>query len=113
MISHLNTLRERRLAVIALCDDDRRDVADAFLGLQHELRVADKIVSVAQGLNRNRVVMGALAVGLVVAPVFARKWIRRASWWLPIVIQGYRVIRQSSRPERGTRRRSDHASAAE
>jgi len=113
MISHLDTLRERRLAVIAACDDDRRDLADAFAGLQHELRIADKIVSVMQGLNRNRAVIGALAVGLVVAPVFARKWIRRASWWLPILIQGYRIIRQSSSGNRRRRRHDEDPLPAE
>lgn len=105
MSSHLDSLRERRLAVIAACDADRVALADSFGEIQHELRVADRVVSAAQRFSRNKVMIGVLAVGLVAAPVLARKWIRRASWWLPILIQGYRTI-QSSRGERRHRRES-------
>jgi hypothetical protein len=113
MSSHLDALRERRLALVASCDQDRTDVAQAFGGIQRELHVADRVIAVAQGIKANRVVMGAVAAGLVLAPVFARKWIRRAAWWLPVAIQGYKIIRQSSQHKKRERRRSDSASAAE
>jgi len=93
--SHLESLRERRAAIIAECDADRMAVADSFEELQHELRIADRVVSVAQRFSRNKVLVGVLAAGLVAAPVLARKWIRRASWWLPVIIEGYRTIRSA------------------
>jgi hypothetical protein len=97
MSSHLESLRERRLAIIASCDADRMAVADSFGEIQHELRIADRVVSAAQRFSRNKVLVGVLAVGLVAAPILARKWIRRAAWWLPVIIQGYRTIRSASR----------------
>jgi hypothetical protein len=96
MSSRLDSLGERRLAIVAACDQDRADVAQAFGCIQRELHVADRVIAVAQGIKANRVVMGAVAAGLVLAPVFARKWIRRAAWWLPVAIQGYKIIKQSS-----------------
>ena len=113
MSSHLETLRERRAAIIAACDADRMAVADSFEELQHELRIADRVVSAAQRFSRNKVVVGVLAAGLVAAPVLARKWIRRAAWWLPVAIQGYKIIKQSSQQKRRKRHRSDDASSAE
>lgn len=106
MSSHLESLRERRMAIITACDLDRDAIAESFAALQYELRFADRVVSAAQKFSRNKVMIGALAVGLVAAPVMARKWIRRASWWLPILVQGYRTI-QSSRGERRSRRSTD------
>ena len=99
MSSQLDVLRERRLAIVAVCDADRAAVADAFGDVERDLHIADRVVRVAQRLNRNRVVVGVMAAGLALAPVLTRKWIRRAAWWLPIVIQGYRII-QSSRDKR-------------
>lgn len=102
MSSRLDALRERRLAIVAACEEDRAGVAQALGGIQRELHVADRVIAVAQSIKANRVMMGVVAAGLVLAPVFARKWIRRASWWLPVAIQGYKII-QSSRT--GRRRR--------
>ena len=99
MSPHLETLRERRLALVAACDQDRLDVAGEFGAMQRELHVSDKIVSIAQRVSRNRAVIGALAVGLIAVPALTRKWIRRAAWWLPIAIQGLRII-HSARNER-------------
>lgn len=113
MSSHLDVLRERRLAIVAACDQDRAEVAQAFGGIQRELHVADRVVAFVQRINGNRAVMGIAAVGLVLAPVFARKWIRRAAWWLPVAIQGYRIIRQSSQSKRRKREQTNDASAAE
>ncbi|HKW13788.1 MAG TPA: hypothetical protein VJS69_04810 [Candidatus Krumholzibacteria bacterium] len=110
MSSRLETLRERRLAMVATCEQDRIDLSDAFAGVQRELHVADRLVAVAQRLSRHKAILGVMAAGLVLAPVMARKWIRRASWWLPIAIQGYRII-QSSRRERRTRRRDSPSTA--
>lgn len=92
MSSHLEMLRERRLTLVAACDQDRRDVAIAFHGVEHELRIADRVVAAAQRLKSHPVFVGVLAVGTILAPVLARKWIRRAASWLPIAIQGYRLI---------------------
>ena len=103
MSSRLETLRERRLAIVDACEQDRIELADAFAGVQRELHVADKLVSLVQRVRSNRGLIGALAAGLILTPVLARKWIRRASWWLPIAIQGYRII-QSSRGRRRRRR---------
>ena len=102
MSAHLDGLRERRLAIVAVCDQDRADVAQAFGGIQRELHVADRVVAFVQRIHGNRAVMGIAAAGLVLAPVFARKWIRRAAWWLPVAIQGYKII-QSSRTKRRQR----------
>ncbi len=113
MSSHLDALRERRLAIVAACEQDRNDVARAFGGIQRELHVADRVIAFVQRARDNRVVVGLVAAGLVLAPVLARKWIRRAAWWLPIAIQGYRIIRQSSQHKKRKRSRSDSASAAE
>ncbi len=113
MSARLESLRERRLAIVAECDQDRTGVALAWGGIQRELHVADRVITVAQRFKENRAMMGVVAAGLILAPVFARKWIRRASWWLPIAIQGYRIIRQSSQHKRRERRRSDEASTAE
>lgn len=113
MSSSLDGVRERRLALVAECDRDREQLAAAFGGVERQLHVADRVVAIAQRLSRHRAILGVVAAGLILTPVLARKWIRRASLWLPIAIEGYRIIRQSSRPERGTRRRSDHESAAE
>jgi hypothetical protein len=106
MSSRLLELRERRLAIVAACDQDRRELADAFGGLERELHFADRIVRVAQRVKRNRAVMGVLAAGLVLAPILAKKWVRRAAWWLPVAIQGYRII-QSSRGKRRARRSAE------
>ena len=105
MSSRLETLRERRLAILAACDQDRKDVANAFGGVQRELRVADRVVAAAQRLKHHKTMAGVMAAGLVLAPVFARKWIRRASWWLPIALQGYRMFKSSGEERRTPRRR--------
>jgi phosphatidylglycerophosphate synthase len=99
--------------MVAVCEQDRIELSDAFAAAQRELHVADRVVAAAQRLARHKAILGMMAAGLVLAPVMARKWIRRASWWLPILIQGYRIIRQSSQPKRRTRPRSDDASATE
>lgn len=99
MTGRFGTLRERRLAIVAGCEQDRLDVADAFRGMQRELHVADRVVAAAQRVKDHKFVVGLIAAGLVMTPVLMRKWIRRASWWLPILIQGYKII-QSSRSGR-------------
>lgn len=112
MSSRLDSLRERRLAIVAACEQDRADVASAFGGIQRELHVADRVIAVAQRVKENRVLVGAVAAALVLAPVFARKWIRRAAWWLPVAIQGYRIV-QSSRNKRSSRRKHEDTLPAE
>jgi YqjK-like protein len=113
MSAHLDGLRERRLAIVAACDQDRADVAKAFGGVEHELRIADRVVSTIQRLKSNPVIVGVLAAGTILVPALTRKWVRRASVWLPIAISGYRIMTQSSRSGRRKRRGSDDASTAE
>jgi hypothetical protein len=103
MSSRLDGLRERRLALVATCDRDRDQVAAAFGGIERKLEIADRVVSAVQRLNRNRVVMAVVAAGLILVPVLTRKWVRKAAWWLPIVISGVRFLR-SRRSEKRARR---------
>jgi hypothetical protein len=91
------------MAIVADCDQDRRDLAIAFHGIEHELRVADRVVSIAQRLKGHPVIVGVLAAGTILAPVLARKWVRRAASWLPIGLQVYRMFK-------GARRRADSTS---
>jgi hypothetical protein len=86
-------LRERRLTLVTACDQDRAAVAKAFGGVEHELRIADRVVATAQRLRGHPVIVGVLAVGTILAPVLARKWVRRAASWLPLAIQAYRMVR--------------------
>jgi len=97
--SHLEMLRERRMALVAACDLDRADVAKAFGGVEHELRVADRVVATVQRLKSHPVIVGVLAAGTILAPVLARKWVRRAASWLPIAIQAYRMVRGRRTPD--------------
>jgi hypothetical protein len=99
MSSHLDMLSERRVELIAACDQDRRDLAIAFHGVEHELRVADRVVATVQRLKGNPVIVGVLAVGTILAPMLARKWVRRAASWLPIAIQAYRMVRNRRTPD--------------
>lgn len=99
MSSHLEMLRERRVALVAACDQDRAAVAKAFGGVEHELRIADRVVATAQRLRSHPVVVGLLAVGTILAPVLARKWVRRAASWLPIAIQAYRMVKDRRTPD--------------
>jgi len=92
-MSRLETIAERRRSLIAQCDADRAALATAFRGVERELHIADRVVAMARGLNRHRVLVGVAAAGLILAPVMARKWIRNAVWWLPIAIEGYRVVK--------------------
>jgi hypothetical protein len=32
-------------------------------------------------------------VGLILAPLAARAWIRRAMWFVPLALEGYRLVR--------------------
>lgn len=95
------------MALVAACDQDRADVATAFGGIEHELRIADRVVATAQRLRSNPVIVGVLAVGAILAPVLARKWVRRAATWLPIAIQGYRMIKSAGDKQRRRRTRDD------
>lgn len=99
MSSHLEMLRERRLALIASCEEDRAQLADAFSTVEHEFRIADRIVATAQRLKGHPAIVGILAAGSILAPVLARKWVRRAASWLPIAIQAYRMVRNRRAPD--------------
>ena len=85
---------QRRVELIERMDHDREAVAEAFTAVRGRLKVAEKIVSVVQRANRHRGVSGTLAMLAIVAPFFARKWIKRAGWFLPLVIEGIRLVRR-------------------
>lgn len=92
MSSRLDERAERRSEIIARCEENRAALAAAFGGVQRELRVADLVVSAARGVGRNKLVVGMAAAGLILAPVITKKWIRRAVWWLPIAVEGYKIV---------------------
>jgi YqjK-like protein len=107
--SRLEMLRERRLAIVAGCERDREQLAQAFGGIQRELHVADRVIAIARRLSRHRAILGVVAAGLILTPVLARKWVRRASLWLPIAIEGYRIVK-SVGGKRHRRRETDSSS---
>jgi len=86
---------KRRSDLIARAETDRNALAAAFADVQAELHVADRVVAMAQRVGRHKWILGVAAAGMVVAPVLARKWIRRGAAWLPLVLAGYRVVRKA------------------
>ncbi len=93
-MSRLGELAERRREIIAACDADRDALAQSLTGMEREIRIADRIVLVARAMNRHRVLVGAAAAGLLLAPAVTRKWIKKLSGWLPLVIEGYRAFKK-------------------
>ena len=98
-MSRLDELAERRREIIVACDTDRDALASSFTGMERELRIADRIVSVARTMNRHRALVGAAAAGLLLAPAVTRKWIKKLSGWLPVVIEGYRAFKKARTEE--------------
>jgi len=85
---------EQRAQLIERLDRDREAVAEAFTAVRGRLKVAEKVVGVVQGANRHRALSGVLAALAVVSPFFARTWMKRAGWLLPLVIEGIRLVRK-------------------
>jgi len=83
------------MELVARLDRDRAAVADAFGAVQGKLRVAEVLVGVVQNANRHRTVTSALAAMAVFSPVFARTWLKRAAWMIPIAIEAVRLARNA------------------
>ena len=93
MSSMLEGVAGRRRALIDRSDRDRAALAATFRSLERQLAVADVIVSTVRRVNRHRALVGAAAAVLILAPLAARTWVRRAMWVLPIIIEGYRAAK--------------------
>ncbi len=91
-MSSRDALVERRLALVARSDENRAALAVVFGSLERRLAIAEVVVATARRINRHRVLIGALAVGLIIAPRTLRKWMRRAMGVLPFAIEAYRAI---------------------
>jgi hypothetical protein len=100
MSSPVEGLAGRREALIARSDRERAALAATLGGFEKVIAVAELGVAAARGIQRHRVLVGVATAGLVLAPLAARTWMRRAIWWLPIAIEGYRLARSLG----GTRR---------
>ena len=85
---------QRRVELVERLDRDREAVAEAFTDVRGRLKVAEKVVSAVQRANQHRALSGTLAMLAIVAPFFARKWLKRAGWFLPLVIEGIRFVRR-------------------
>jgi hypothetical protein len=112
MSSRLDELRERRLGLVARSDDDRNALAGTFGGVEKQFHVVDMLVSVVQRVNRHRAILGLVAGGLILTPVVTKRWVRRASWLLPLAIAVFREMR-STRESRRRDEREDIASSAD
>ena len=93
MSSRLDALAGRRAVLIDRSDRDRAVLAAAVGSLERQLAVADVIVATVRRVHRHRALVGAVAALLILAPLAARTWVRRAMWVLPLVIEGYRAVK--------------------
>jgi hypothetical protein len=92
MSSRPDALAERRRALIARCAEEREELGAIVGGIESKLALAETVVATARGLNRHRALAGAAGVFMVLAPLAARSWIRRALWLIPAAIEGYRLF---------------------
>ena len=104
-MSTMDDAAQRRAHLIERMDRDREAVAEAFTAVRGRLKVAENVVSAVQRANRHRTLTGTLAVLAIVGPFFARKWMKRAGWFLPLIIEGIRLVRN----RRGDRDDNDDA----
>ncbi len=93
MSSRLDELAARRAALIARSDEERVALSAAFGGIERRFTIAEMLVSTARRMNRHRALAGAVAAGAIVAPLTAKTWLKRATWILPLAIEGYRLVR--------------------
>jgi hypothetical protein len=89
----MDRFAQRRAELVIRTDRDREAVADAFTSLQGRMKVAEALVSVVRRANRHRVLAGTIAVFAILAPFTARKWLKRAAWFLPRAFEGMRLAR--------------------
>lgn len=98
----------RRKALIERCDRERAELAALLGGIEDRFALVDTVVTGARRLSRHRLVVGAAGVFMLVAPVVARTWVRRALWLLPVVLEGYRAVKSRA----GDRRASSPANGS-
>ncbi len=103
MTTRRDALAARRLELVAQSDHNRAALSATVSHLEHQLALAELVVSIARRVHRHRVIIGTAIAWFVVAPRTARSWLARASVLLPWVIQGYRLFksRDAARADAG------------
>jgi hypothetical protein len=86
-------LVERRKALLARSEENRAELGVIVGGLERKFAVADAVVAAARKLSRYRGLIGAAGLFLILKPVAARKWVRRATWLLPLALQAFRMFK--------------------
>ena len=94
MSSRLDELAERRRLLLALSDQRRSEMGALFGGLEGKLAAADTVVTAARRWRHHRFLIPAAMVALMVVPVVARNWVRRALWLMPLAVEGYRITKK-------------------
>lgn len=89
----MNTLAERREALLARSDQNRAEMAAIVGGLERKFTVAETVVKAARGLSRHRALFGAAGLSLILIPLASRTWLRRVMWAAPIVLQVVRTVK--------------------
>jgi len=74
--SRLETLAARRRALIARSDEHRAALVGTVGDLRGEIAAVDAVIATVRRLHRHRVLVGAAAVGLLLARRSARKRFR-------------------------------------
>lgn len=95
MSSLLDDVARRRTALVARSDQNRDALIATVGGLENQFAIAEMVVATARRLHWNRGLVGAVALGLLVAPAAARQWVRRALWLAPLVLEGFRMARNT------------------
>lgn len=88
-----DTVAGRRMALIERSDRNRDALAATVVGLERRFAVAELVVATVRRLHGNRGLVGAAALGLIFAPLAARRWARRALLLAPLALEGYRIAR--------------------
>jgi hypothetical protein len=96
------TVADRRRTLILRSDENRRALASVVGGLERQFALADVVIATARRVNRHRALFGVVAVGLVLAPIAARKWLGRAMWMVPLALEGFRLARSIGRARRSS-----------
>ena len=102
MSSRLDALAARRKDLIARTDRQREELAGMFGAIGNRLGVVEAVVAGARQLHRHRFLAGAAGVFVLLAPVAARTWLRRAFWLVPLAIEGYRLAKSSRASRRAS-----------
>ena len=93
MNPRLRVLAERRHALIAEADRHRAALAKTVNGVGAEIAIADAVILTVGRVHRHRTLLGAVAVGLILAPAASRKWVRLVMWMAPLALEGYRLVK--------------------